>query len=74
MNQVEEPSNRKPGYYSYLLRLWRENGEGEFWRLSLQDTHTGERSGFAGLEELASFLVEQMHAEPLDQTQEETIR
>ena len=44
-------------YMSYLLRLWRviEGGEAA-WRASLEDPHTGERLGFAGLWELLNYL------------------
>lgn len=56
MNQTKRNPTQKPGYQSYLLRLWRENGEDWSWRLSLQDTHTGERIGFACLEDLLRFL------------------
>lgn len=48
-------------YLSYLLRLWRvdeaSGGRGcAVWRASLESTHTGERKGFADLEELCGFL------------------
>ncbi|MBP7961488.1 MAG: hypothetical protein KBG20_03960 [Caldilineaceae bacterium] len=44
-------------YRSYLLRLWREaNHEAPVWRSSLEDPTSGERIGFAGLEELFVFL------------------
>ena len=56
MNQTKPIPTQKPGYQSYLLRLWRENGEDWSWRLSVQDTHTGERTGFACLEDLLRFL------------------
>jgi len=53
-------------YLSYLLRLWRVSGAGELdgmgrkvWRASLESTHTGERRGFAGPDELFDFLQEQ---------------
>jgi hypothetical protein len=50
----------QPDYVSYLLRLWRVQVGGEqTWRASLEDPHTGERLGFAGFEELFSFLQEQ---------------
>jgi hypothetical protein len=57
----------RPDYLSYLLCLWRVSGAGEFegmggnavWRTSLQNTRTGERRGFAGLDELFDFLQEQ---------------
>jgi hypothetical protein len=44
-------------YVAYLLRMWREKG-GELtrWRASLQDPRSGERVGFAGLEELFVYL------------------
>lgn len=53
----------KPGkhrYFSYLLRLWfvRQNDCG-IWRASLEDPHTGTRSGFTDLEALMHFLEEQ---------------
>jgi hypothetical protein len=48
---------KPPGYFSYMLRLWQTGREGEAtWRASLEDPHTGERCGFASLEELFSFL------------------
>ena len=56
MNQAKPIPNHRSGYHSYLLRLWRENEEDWSWRLSLQDTHTGERTGFACLEDLLRFL------------------
>ncbi len=55
---------KQPDYHSYLIRLWRAGGEGEVdpspWRASLEDPHTGERFGFAGLDELFDFLREQV--------------
>ena len=48
-------------YVSYLLRMWStEQGEATCWRASLEDPHTGERFGFASLEELFSFLTEKV--------------
>ena len=50
-------------YVAYLLRLWREtSGESTRWRASLQDPHSGERVGFASLEELFEFLHRQVVA------------
>jgi len=47
-------------YISYLLRLWQiEGGEKPIWRASLESAATGERRGFAGLEELLGFLQAQ---------------
>ena len=51
----------RPGYLAYLLRLWRiGKGEGAVWRASLQDVRTGERVGFAGLEEAFVYLQQCM--------------
>ncbi len=48
-------------YAAYLLRLWREtSGHSTRWRASLQDPHSGERLGFAGLEELYGYLRGEM--------------
>ena len=50
-------------YIAYLLRLWRETGGKSIrWRASLQDPHSGERVGFAGLEECLEFLRRQVVA------------
>lgn len=52
----------EPGrYLAYMLRLWQVGGEDEpTWRALLESPHTGERRGFADLETLVVFLVEQM--------------
>jgi hypothetical protein len=43
--------------YSFLLRVWRAgDGEQPQWRASLEDIRTGERRGFASLEELCAFI------------------
>jgi len=60
-------SRERPDYLSYLLRLWRAGGDGgscgmeekTVWRASLQSPQTGERIGFASLEELFDFLRRQ---------------
>jgi hypothetical protein len=47
----------KPRYVSYLLRLWQVRcGEGAAWLASLENARTGERRGFASLDELFDFL------------------
>ncbi len=60
----ERVGAREPrDYAAYLLRLWRERtGESIRWRASLQDPHSGERAGFASLEELFEFLHRQVVA------------
>jgi len=54
-------------YLSYLLRLWRVGKENAVWRASLESPHTGERIGFASLDELFAFLRQQTN----DNTEEE---
>lgn len=47
-------------YLAYMLRLWQVKGEGKLlWRASLEDVRTGERRGFASLEELLTYLREE---------------
>lgn len=51
--------DRPPHYQSYLLRLWEECqhlGWPAEWPFSLEDLHTGERHGFADLDQLIAFL------------------
>jgi hypothetical protein len=44
-------------YLSYLLRMWQiSDGDQQVWRTSLQSPRSGERQGFANLEELVDFL------------------
>jgi hypothetical protein len=44
-------------YLAYLLRLWRMRGEGVAgWQASLARPGSGERHGFASLDELFFFL------------------
>jgi hypothetical protein len=57
MTQEGSAGGGARGYAAYLLRLWREKGTGPTrWRASLQDPHSGERVGFANLEELLGYL------------------
>ena len=53
---------KSPTYFSYLLRLWRDNARAP-WRASLEDAHSGERYLFARPAELVQFLEEQMKEE-----------
>jgi hypothetical protein len=50
---------KQPDYISYLLRIWQSNGNETAWRASLQDPHTGERLGFASIDDLCIFLRRQ---------------
>ena len=52
---MERPRN----YISYLLRMWRSGQDEATWQASLESPLTGERQGFAGLEELWAFLQAQ---------------
>ncbi len=46
---------------SYILHLWSTHPVGAGgWQASLEDTETGQRIGFASLEELFYFLLEQI--------------
>jgi hypothetical protein len=53
---MSDPSAKH--YRSYLLRLWCEAPDRR-WRASLEDPRTGKRIGFASLEQLFAFLMEQ---------------
>lgn len=51
---------KRASYQSYLLRLWQDTDEEtSVWRASLQSSLTGERQGFADLEQLFAFLRRQ---------------
>jgi hypothetical protein len=61
-------TKRRVDYLSYLLRLWRVNGDEDqdktyqpVWRASLEDPQTGEQRGFASLDSVFDFLSEQIH-------------
>ncbi len=66
MSTERKNGGELPPYVSYLLRLWQETGgERGCWRASLQDPLSGgHRLGFANLDELVSFLREQMGLAP----------
>ena len=40
-------------YRAFLLRMWRE---GERWRFTLEDPHSGQKHGFGSLPKLVAFL------------------
>jgi hypothetical protein len=57
MHKHPQGSEERHDYLSYLLRLWREGGEGRsVWRASLKSSRTGEKVGFGSLEEMCEFL------------------
>ena len=45
-------------YQSYLLRVWKENPDGE-WRASLQNVTSGECRNYATLADLYDYLSQQ---------------
>jgi hypothetical protein len=48
-------------YRSYLLRLWRRGaGQATAWSVAIEDVRTGERRGFASLEEALRYLGAQL--------------
>jgi hypothetical protein len=58
MQPVQSPNSNQliqADYHAGLLRLWRD-GPGGPWRASLQDAESGERLGFANLEQLFAYL------------------
>jgi len=51
-------------YHSYLLRLWADEVNGkQVWRISLENPFSGERRGFASLNDLCAFLKDRMQEE-----------
>jgi len=46
---------------AYMVRLWYvTNRDARYWRASLHDVRTGERRGFAGLDEAMAFLRQEL--------------
>jgi len=68
---MNSDSNR---YFAYLLRLWPETagqaGAGG-WRATLEDARTGERLGFASLEQLFAHLMQLAEGDPARRTADE---
>ena len=50
----------KKTFRVYVLRLWRAEAPDVGWRASLEDPCGCERIGFASLEHLFAFLMEQV--------------
>ena len=52
-------------YLSYLLRIWEAPANGEkTWHASLEHPGTRERQGFASLESLFAFLLNEVGEAP----------
>ncbi len=50
---------------SFVLRLWCSNAaETTYWQASLENSRTGERIGFADLEQLFAYLMELSEGNP----------
>jgi hypothetical protein len=60
---TEGTEEQEADYIAYLLRLWRMRGAGSAgWRASLASPDSGERHGFASLDDLFRFLRRQTGA------------
>jgi hypothetical protein len=56
-------ANEQPDYLSYLLRLWREDDEGQTaWRASLERSRTAKRQVFPSLDDLFEHLQQRTGA------------
>ena len=50
---------------SYILRLWRVDlSKPAVWRASLENPETGQRIGFASLEQLFAYLMDLVERNP----------
>jgi len=63
MTSLTTSNPTKREYRSYLLRLWCAETLDSCWQASLEDPHTGKRIGFASLEQLFAFLMEQVEGD-----------
>ena len=64
-------AEKTASYFSYLLRLWREDRDDEIvWRASLESAQTAERHNFTTIDDLFDFLCERT-TEPTDSEPEE---
>jgi hypothetical protein len=56
---------KPPQYQSYLLTFWEERGRDRDgpveWRFRLENVGTGQRRGFASLEEMVVFLRQELN-------------
>lgn len=64
MRKKTERTGKGSDYQSYLLRLWRVSDGQEGWRASLESTDAGECRGFADLETLFGFLLQETSLPP----------
>jgi len=60
MEMANKPTKTRSQYLSYLLRLWRENGDDRpQWRASLEWPRTERRQSFSTLAGLFAFLEQE---------------
>jgi hypothetical protein len=53
----DDVEREQPNYRSYLLRLWwAEDDATTALRILIEDSATGQRTGFSSLEDLVAFL------------------
>jgi mannose-6-phosphate isomerase-like protein (cupin superfamily) len=57
------PPDHSLRYQTYILRVWREAGTDAGWRCSLEDPHTGSRSGFSDFDTFVRFLKRRAHTQ-----------
>ncbi len=63
---MESTRSKPHNYHAYLLRIWLAQGVGQDvgWQASLQDAIGHRRIGFASLEELFAFLMNEIENNP----------
>lgn len=62
-----ESNDETAEYMAFMLRLWRANrAAAPGWRASLESPLTGERRGFASLEALVEYLLQQTRSGATD--------
>jgi hypothetical protein len=49
-------AKQESNYLAFLVRLRRDN-ESAPWRVTIEDPHSGEKRGFAGLAEFMAYLA-----------------
>lgn len=56
--------SKAPNYHIFMLKCWPEHQQGNgfttFWRFSLEDPTTGQRKGFAQLDDLLVSIRQQL--------------
>lgn len=59
-NMGKESGKRRLHYHNFILSVWQDNNSlssaQPVWRFSLENPHTGERTGFTSTHELMCYL------------------